>query len=208
MEANIYIIETTNKAGTTLVKLGYSSNIEQRLKSYRDANPLTTVIGTFYVKDALAFEQTFHKSHKSLCGREWYSKDTLEEMKEAILKANGVEVNTTACRLELSLRRLTSLMFEDDTDALDEYETEVLFNPSYFWKAFGVLSSGGDYRLVLVLANGVRYTAKIQFIEWERSYLRELGGMIDRASFKLDGKEIRVEEIVLPGFADSHILTV
>ena len=74
---NLYIVKVYNNNSKPLIKLGYSSNIEKRLKQYSDHNPLIELIGTFYREDAKEFENNFHKEHKSIELHEWYSYDNL-----------------------------------------------------------------------------------------------------------------------------------
>jgi predicted transcriptional regulator len=79
---NLYVIKTYSKH-ETIVKLGYSSNIVTRLKSY-DVLPDVELINTFYREDAYYFEKTFHKHNTSLFQQEWYSITMLDYILKAI----------------------------------------------------------------------------------------------------------------------------
>jgi hypothetical protein len=75
-EHNLYIIRVYGKEGS-LIKLGYSSNIIQRLYSYYNHNPLIQVIGTYYREDAEQFESKLHKVIKAKMLHEWYDESEL-----------------------------------------------------------------------------------------------------------------------------------
>ena len=78
MKDNLYIIRVYNKAGESMIKLGYSSNIEERLKTYYYHNPMMELIGTFYVENALVLEKEIHSKFKSIYLNEWYSEADLD----------------------------------------------------------------------------------------------------------------------------------
>lgn len=62
---------------TSAIKLGYSSNINERIRSYYNTNPFTEVIFTCSIKWGLAIEQMLHTACYSKISREWYSEDKL-----------------------------------------------------------------------------------------------------------------------------------
>lgn len=80
---NLYIIRCYGRDGS-MIKLGYTSNMKVRWKSYRLSNPLTEVIDTFYRPDAKQFERWFHMSHDSINMNEWYDESMLNVILEAI----------------------------------------------------------------------------------------------------------------------------
>lgn len=80
---NLYIIRTFGR-DTSLLKFGYSSNIEGRLEQYIGHNPLIEVVGTYYREDAKEFENLFHSHNKAEERREYYSEDMLETIVHAI----------------------------------------------------------------------------------------------------------------------------
>lgn len=84
---NLYLIRSFGDH-TSLIKLGYSTQIIQRLKHYLSHNPFIELIGTFYREDAKQFEKSFHCTLKSLYKREWYDESDLE----TILKRLNVEL--------------------------------------------------------------------------------------------------------------------
>lgn len=75
MKDNLYIIKAYNKDGKCLVKLGYSADVERRLGYYLGHNPFTEICGTYYRKDAEAFERYIHKKYTSVYKAEWYDED-------------------------------------------------------------------------------------------------------------------------------------
>jgi len=81
---NIYIIKSYSGKGTCMVKLGYSSNIQQRLLGYYSHNPNMELIGTYYREDAAKFEKTFHAVNEASALREWYPEDILQTMFKAV----------------------------------------------------------------------------------------------------------------------------
>ena len=84
MENNLYILKVTNFEGKSLIKLGYSNNIKSRLDVYYVHNPFIQKIGTYYRKDAYAFEKWFHKNNISIYRNEWYCESFLEQMLDSI----------------------------------------------------------------------------------------------------------------------------
>lgn len=76
---NLYILKVYNK-DTTLIKLGYSSKMKDRIEGYFHHNPLCELVGTFYREDAEDFELIFHKNIQAKTRREWYEEDKLELM--------------------------------------------------------------------------------------------------------------------------------
>lgn len=83
-QPNLYLIRVTDKKGNVLVKLGYTSNIDERMRTYYYHNPLIEVIETFYKQDAKEFEKAFHKAVPSELLYEWYSEDKLPLIIDAI----------------------------------------------------------------------------------------------------------------------------
>ena len=77
---NIYIIKTETKT-QSLIKIGYSDNLDNRLLSYYHHNPLTQLIGSFYVKEGMLFEKEFHNSNISVIMNEWYEEEYLDKFK-------------------------------------------------------------------------------------------------------------------------------
>jgi hypothetical protein len=84
---NIYIVKAETKT-KALIKIGYSENIDNRLISYYHHNPLTKLIGSFYVKEGLLFEKEFHNSNISVIMNEWYEEEYLEKFKLYFLNHN------------------------------------------------------------------------------------------------------------------------
>jgi hypothetical protein len=80
IQDNLYIIKTSNSEGKILIKLGYSSNIKERINQYLLHNPLTEVLYTFYRQDAIFFEKWFHRNNISIYKNEWYNYDYLEKI--------------------------------------------------------------------------------------------------------------------------------
>lgn len=80
-EHNIYIVSVTN-GSSTIIKLGYSSNIIQRIISYYYHNPFVRLIGTYYVENAAEFEKRIHYNFKSYILDEWYDASMLNVFKQ------------------------------------------------------------------------------------------------------------------------------
>lgn len=70
---NLYVIRSFGKNGKTIVKLGYSNNIKDRIELYKSHNPFIEVIFTYYRSDAKLLEATFHKVNKPVFKNEWYA---------------------------------------------------------------------------------------------------------------------------------------
>lgn len=88
---NLYLIRSFGDC-TSIIKLGYSTQIIKRLKHYLSHNPFIEVIGTFYREDAKEFEKYFHATLKAVYKREWYDESDLE----VILKRLNVEILTVS----------------------------------------------------------------------------------------------------------------
>lgn len=86
MKDNLYIIRAFGKNKETLIKLGYTDNIENRLNNYLSHNPFIEIISTFYREDAQEFEKLFHNYNSSCFKNEWYEDTMLIYILEAILK--------------------------------------------------------------------------------------------------------------------------
>jgi rubrerythrin len=84
---NLYIVRVYGKEGS-LIKVGYSSKIQERINSYYTSNPLMELVGTYYREDALEFENKLHKILDSAVMKEWYSEDKLDVVLSYI--ANGL----------------------------------------------------------------------------------------------------------------------
>ena len=111
-EPNLYVVKVVNNKGESLVKLGYSSNMDKRLTQYRYHNPLIEVIGTYYKEDAYEFEQAFHRAVPATVMNEWYAEQQLPVIMEAILtgKIPSTEVEHKSPVLELYLKANNALL--------------------------------------------------------------------------------------------------
>lgn len=79
MEDNIYILRTFGRNGS-IIKVGFSTSMEKRLKAYYGANPLVEVILTTYKENGLACEKALHSNFKSAIMNEWYNEDLLLDL--------------------------------------------------------------------------------------------------------------------------------
>lgn len=89
---NLYIIKSFGTNGKELIKLGYSSRIEERLRAYRSHNPFFEVIDTFYREDAKEFELYIHSLVISEVGNEWYNVDKLGLLLNLVATTNFEEI--------------------------------------------------------------------------------------------------------------------
>lgn len=74
---NIYVFKTYGSDGRVLYKLGYSSNIVERIRSYTYHNPLIELVKTYHFEKGLEFEQYIHNNFKAVIRREWYDEETI-----------------------------------------------------------------------------------------------------------------------------------
>jgi hypothetical protein len=74
---NIYIIKTYSKIGNSIIKVGFSNNLEERLKSYYYHNPYFEIITTCFILEGKIWEEEFHRKHKSTLLNEWYNEEFL-----------------------------------------------------------------------------------------------------------------------------------
>lgn len=79
---NLYILRVYDKTGQSLIKFGYSNNINDRIKSYLYHNPYTEVIGQFYREDAYELERKIHKMIPAALYNEWYYESQLNTLLE------------------------------------------------------------------------------------------------------------------------------
>jgi hypothetical protein len=86
MIENLYLVSSGNK-----VKLGYSSDIENRMKSYRTHNPDFELINVFYREDAKEFEKYLHKKYFNNRKLEWYDKDFLNTILKEVDSTPKIE---------------------------------------------------------------------------------------------------------------------
>lgn len=84
MNDNLYIIKSYGKDNKSLIKFGYSSDIEARINFYISHNPLIEILYTFYREDGELFERWFHTNHISENKREWYSLEYLPNIIKSI----------------------------------------------------------------------------------------------------------------------------
>lgn len=91
MKDNLYILRVYGKEGNSVIKFGYSSKIQTRLKQYLDCNPLVEIVNTYYREDAKEFERSFHKNNNSFIRNEWYLEEQLENIIYQI--HNGITSN-------------------------------------------------------------------------------------------------------------------
>ena len=91
MENNLYIIRCYNLKGESLVKIGYSSKIKERLNTYFSHNPFTEIIELLYREDAIDFEKKFHQNNHSIYKNEWYPEKHLIEIYRQLIE--GVDDN-------------------------------------------------------------------------------------------------------------------
>lgn len=152
-EPNLYVVKVVNNKGESLVKLGYSSNMDKRLTQYRYHNPLIEVIGTYYKEDAYEFEQAFHRAVPATVMNEWYAEQQLPVIMEAILtgKIPSTEVEHKAPVLELYLKANNALL-------------EVL--PNKFYVAFiKLVTIASKHNLhISYLHDSVSYTGLSEFL--------------------------------------------
>lgn len=77
---NIYLLEHIIDTNTTYYKIGYSKNIEGRLKAYLLHNPSIKLIKTWKVQNPKNYEHEIHSNFEAIYNKEWYSKETLEKI--------------------------------------------------------------------------------------------------------------------------------
>ena len=104
---NLYLIRVRGVEGESLVKFGYASNMEQRLKAYYYHNPLMEVIGTYYDAAGQDFERYIHSQVEATVMNEWYSEDELPLLLEYI--ESGSSILTTNALKARSLRAVREL---------------------------------------------------------------------------------------------------
>ena len=83
MEDNIYMLRVYGK-NESLIKVGYSSKIENRIEMYKAHNPLCEVVKTFYIEEGEIFEKKFHSLYPSELKNEWYKEELLDEILDFI----------------------------------------------------------------------------------------------------------------------------
>lgn len=74
---NIYILAQEVKE-KIIYKLGYSSDIKKRIRTYVYHNPSIQVLKTFYLEKGREFEKEFHKNNQAIYLNEWYDFNPLD----------------------------------------------------------------------------------------------------------------------------------
>lgn len=138
--SNLYLIKSYGKENS-LIKLGYSNNMEKRLIAYYHHNPLFELIDTCYLEKGLDWESDFHKSHKSALMNEWYGEEYKDIILDSLRKANAdftkyiKEVDTfelDTFKASLTLRYLSEQMLNKFTKYEYTYrELHELFNEDF-----------------------------------------------------------------------------
>src|SRR5690554_462494 len=86
---NIYVVSTTNGVDV-LYKLGYSSNMEDRLKSYIQSNPFTKIEWVGWINDGETWEKDLHKRFKAFYGNEWYEEESFNKFRHLLEDPTGL----------------------------------------------------------------------------------------------------------------------
>jgi hypothetical protein len=90
LEHNMYILRCYGLNGQTLVKVGYSSKIRNRLCTYNRANPLIEFVTSFYANLGQKFELILHSSFPGYkTNKEWYEEKYLDLILNFIDKHNN-----------------------------------------------------------------------------------------------------------------------
>jgi len=84
VENNIYVIRVFNRQGKSIIKVGYSENIRERIYTYYTHNPFVEVIMTLYHPDGKNLELSLHKNFKSFILKEWYKENDLQDILDYI----------------------------------------------------------------------------------------------------------------------------
>lgn len=115
---NIYIIKSGD-----LIKLGFSNNINSRLKTYIHHNPNTELIITHYVENGKVWERQFHKNHKSVIGNEWYRIEDLDWINTELIKAASIDDESRdSYKMALLYDKLNTYAADSDTDDFEPYD--------------------------------------------------------------------------------------
>lgn len=77
---NIYILSQEINNDKLIYKIGYSKNVDVRIKSYFTTNPTTKLIATFYFENAFEMERLLHKKYTSIHMNEWYNLETMKQI--------------------------------------------------------------------------------------------------------------------------------
>lgn len=86
---NIYILKVYGK-NSCIIKLGYSSKIQERLKAYRCHYPLFDIISIWKLENAEEWEINFHKANKSILMNEWYPENMIDKITEELIISNAI----------------------------------------------------------------------------------------------------------------------
>jgi hypothetical protein len=167
---NIYIVKAETKT-KALIKIGYSENIDKRLSSYYHHNPLTNLIGSFYVKEGLLFEKEFHNSNVSVIMNEWYEEEYLEKFKLYFTVHNpfyyedGVYYDLSDTNSHLSLNTNLYYYLKDKSYRIEYNENDIIH--SIFCKdGFKVVLFKINNKHYLNLINNESTTTEIESLKY------------------------------------------
>ena len=124
MNHNIYIIRSYGR-NESIIKVGYSANIEKRLSAYKEHNPYVEIVSTFYIDDGLTFEKTLHQKFKSVYKYEWYNEDQLNDIIDYI---NNYPENRLKPLFGIKLEDLYKGFLDADDKEAYKYEYPEFFD--------------------------------------------------------------------------------
>lgn len=93
MEDNIYILRVFGRGGESFIKVGYSSQLESRLNTYKLHNPLFEVVMTFYSEYGREIEYNLHKKFESVVLNEWYKESKLPDIISYIINFSSDNIS-------------------------------------------------------------------------------------------------------------------
>jgi hypothetical protein len=130
---NIYIIRSYYSTGESIIKVGYSAHIRQRLRSYP---PTTEIVKTFYREDAKNFEKTLHRTVISKARNEWYDNSQLAVILKHI-KNGFVEHVTEGKFAKIHNKQYVDYVKEiKECDTIGQKMTMLESVPNEKWKSY------------------------------------------------------------------------
>ena len=187
-EHNIYVIRAFGKNNKTIVKLGYSSQIDKRIQNYFSHNPMTEVIWTCFIEDGKILEKVIHKIEDSLYKKEWYKEQKLQTLLGYIIDGDidwfvePIEVD----RIDISEEIIAAKKKESESNLNSIFRSIEAITmhfspdvPGYIYDLERFLKNEQDARNLIkeyydIYDDIDKYTAYINRLNWEITSIKNI----------------------------------
>ena len=123
-EETIYILKTYGD-NEHLYKIGFTANFTNRLKCYKETNPLIKTIATYNTENAYQFEQYFHSKYRTLrkYKKEWYGEEIVTILHQEICTYMNIPVKEKEEMPKLSSLKNAVIYIKENPNDKDYYDS-------------------------------------------------------------------------------------